>query len=158
MEVQGYQFVKLLHILGAILFIGNIVATGVWKIFADKTRSPVVIAFGQRMVKITDLALTGGGVSLVLLTGFHMIGTSGLNITEANWLVWALALFVASGLIWVLVLIPIQKKQTSLAQNLNSDSEIPEAYWQLGRSWIFWGGIATLLPIINLYLMVFKPE
>jgi hypothetical protein len=34
---------------------------------------------------------------------------------------------------------------------------IPESYWRLGRRWAIWGAIATLVPLCNLYFMVFKP-
>jgi hypothetical protein len=29
--------------------------------------------------------------------------------------------------------------------------------WRLGRQWAIWGTVATLLPLANLYFMVFKP-
>ena len=42
---------------------------------------------------------------------------------------------------------------------LNSaDQTIPARYWRLSRVWNVFGLIATVLPVINLYLMVFRPE
>ena len=35
--------------------------------------------------------------------------------------------------------------------------DIPETYWRYARRWMVWGVIATLLPLANVYVMVFKP-
>lgn len=64
-----YLLLKSLHILGAVIFLGNIIVTGWWKVMADRTRNPVVIAFAQRQVTLTDFIFTGGGVVLILATG-----------------------------------------------------------------------------------------
>jgi len=64
-----YLILKSLHILGAVIFLGNIIITGWWKVMADRTRNPVVIAFAQRQVTLTDYIFTGGGVVLILATG-----------------------------------------------------------------------------------------
>jgi uncharacterized membrane protein len=66
-------------------------------------------------------------------------------------------LFIASGLIWVFILVPIQIKQARMARAFGRDGRIPANYWTLGRVWIAFGIIATVLPLINLYWMVFKP-
>ena len=43
--VRAYLFLKGIHILGVILLLGNIIVTAWWKIMADRTRDPRVIAF-----------------------------------------------------------------------------------------------------------------
>jgi hypothetical protein len=43
-----------------------------------------------------------------------------------------------------------------MARTFAPGGQIPEGYWRLGRRAI-WGTIATLLPLANLYFMVFKP-
>jgi uncharacterized membrane protein len=85
-----------------------------------------------------------------------MAFTAGLDLHQ-TWLVWGQGLFVASGLIWVLVLIPTQIVQARQAHAFASDGAIPESYWRHGRRWIIWGTIATLIPLANLYFMIFKP-
>jgi hypothetical protein len=52
-----------LHILGVVLFLGNIVVTAVWKVLADRTRNPAVVAYAQRLVTVTDIAFTATGVT-----------------------------------------------------------------------------------------------
>ena len=152
-----YEFLKAVHILGLFLFMGNIIVTGFWKAFADGTRSPQIVAFAQRMVTITDWLFTAGGAALVLVGGLGMAHVGGLDLFGETWLVWGQILFAASGLIWVAVLIPVQVKQARLARSFADGGVIPEAYWRLSRQWYFWGVLATLLPLANLYFMIFKP-
>jgi hypothetical protein len=49
-----------------ILFLGNIVVTGVWKVLVGATGEPRVIAYAQRLVTLTDWIFTAGGVALIL--------------------------------------------------------------------------------------------
>jgi uncharacterized membrane protein len=65
---MDYQLLKMLHILGAIIFVGNIMVTALWKAMADLTKEPKVVAFGQRLVTLTDFVFTGIGAGLVFVT------------------------------------------------------------------------------------------
>ncbi len=42
--MDAYLLLKTLHLLGVILFLGNIIVTGWWKAMADRTRDPMIIA------------------------------------------------------------------------------------------------------------------
>jgi hypothetical protein len=35
---------------------------------------------------------------------------------------------------------------------------IPERYWRLSTLWSVFGAVATILPLANLYFMIFKPD
>jgi len=153
---NGYLWLKTLHVLGAVLFLGNIVVTGWWKVMADRTRDPRVVAFAQRQVTLTDWVFTAGGVALVLASGLGNAYLHGISIPQHPWLAWGLALFTASGVIWVAILIPVQIRQERLAGGFASAGPIPEEYWRLCRLWNFWGVVATILPLSVLYFMVFK--
>jgi uncharacterized membrane protein len=157
MEI-GYRTLKLLHVFGAVLFVGNILVTALWKTMADRTRDAAVVAFAQRMVTVTDFCFTSVGAALVLVPGVLMAQEFGPTFWTIPWLGWGLALFGTAGLIWTAVLIPIQVRQSRLARGFAAGGPIPEAYWRLGRWWAAFGALATLLPIINLYLMVHRPE
>jgi len=150
-----YWVFKVIHLLGVILFLGNIIVTGWWKLMADRQGDPLVVAFAQRQVTLTDYVFTGTGVILVLVGGNFMLAMA--NVSEPYWISWGVWLFVASGLIWGVILIPVQIKQARMAKAFDRDSVIPEQYWCLSRRWILWGVIATVLSLINLYWMVFKP-
>ena len=152
-----YLTLKSLHILGAVIFLGNIIVTGWWKVMADRTKNPKVIAFAQRQVTLTDFVFTAGGAALILGTGITNATVHNMDYWCIRWLAWGMWLFIASGVIWVAVLIPVQIKQARMAREFDINGNIPDSYWVLGKLWIVFGTVATVLPLISLYWMIFKP-
>ena len=152
-----YLFLKFLHIFGVILFVGNIIVTGWWKTLAIQTKDPRILAYAQRQVTLTDFIFTAGGSFLVGVTGILMIVTAQLDWLNLFWLKSGIALFTLSGILWMLVLIPIQIKQARLAKQFVEDGNIPAIYWKLETGWLIVGIIATLLPLGTVYFMVLKP-
>lgn len=152
-----YLLLRTLHILAATLFLGNIVVTAVWKTLADPTKDPRIIAYAQRLVNVTDLLFTGPAVVLVTVTGLLMAPTLGGLVDGPAWLMTGLLLMGLSTLLWLMVLIPVQVRQGRMARAFAADGEIPAAYWRLNRVWAVVGTIATILPLLNLYFMVYKP-
>jgi uncharacterized membrane protein len=146
-----------LHILGVVVFLGNIIVTAVWKGLADRTRDPRVVAYAQRLVTVTDIAFTATGAALIAVSGPVLADDLG-GIGGQSWITWGFALFIASGVIWVAVLIPVQVLQARLARSFAGGGDIPARYWTLARVWNVFGTIAVLLPLANLYFMVFKPD
>lgn len=148
-------WLKYLHLIGVILFLGNIIVTAWWKIRADRTKNPQIIAFAQRQVTLTDWLFTAGGAALLLIAG---VGSVALNAIphDARWLHLGGGLFVLSGLIWISALIPTQMKQAKLARSFANDNHVPDAYWALCKRWNFWGACGVIVPMLALYCMVFK--
>lgn len=153
---MSYLAYKFLHLLGTIMLVGNVTVTSVWKVFADRSRSPLVIRYAQRLVTYTDWSLTGGGILLIVIGGYGMVWSAGMALT-APWLLWGQMLFVASGLIWLFILVPIQIRQARITEKLSDSSPIPDIYWQLGRRWLVWGIAATVPLIAAVYVMIAKP-
>jgi uncharacterized membrane protein len=147
-----------LHILGVGLFIGNLIVTAVWKTLADRTKNPPVVAYGQRLVTVTDIAFTATGAALIIVAGQVMAQEWGGVFGGPTWLTLGWSLFIASGAIWLTILIPIEILQERLARGFRDGGVIPDRYWRLSRFWAIFGVIATVLPLFNLYLMVFKPD
>ena len=94
---------------------------------------------------------------MILVGAYGMAAVAGLDLRGTTWLVWGQGLFVVSGLIWVFILIPTQIAQARQARAFASGASIPDSYWRHNRRWVVWGVIATLVPLANLYFMVFKP-
>jgi uncharacterized membrane protein len=154
--VENYLLLKSLHLLGVVLFLGNILVTALWKVMADRTGDARLVAYGQRLVTLTDLVFTGPGAALILVSGLLMAPAFG-GVGGPAWITWGLLLFTASGVIWVGVLIPVQVMQARMARGFASGGPIPPRYRRLSAVWVVFGLIATALPLVNLYLMVFKP-
>jgi uncharacterized membrane protein len=143
---------KIIHVLCACLFLGNVVVSGIWAAMAERTRNHTIIQFSNRLVLITDLLFTATGAIGVVLTGHLMAGQYGGD-TAHPWITWSYILFGVSGLIWMLVLVPIQFKQRLLLQRT---TQITREYLRLSRVWQISGAVATVLPLPILYLMVTK--
>ena len=152
-----YLLLKSLHILGVIIFMGNIIVTAWWKTMADRTRDPVIIRFAQRQVTLTDYVFTAGGAALLLVGGIANAALHDIDYLGVRWLAWGYWLFIMSGVIWAAVLIPVQIKQARLARQFTPGCVIPDRYWALGRIWTGFGLLATIIPLANIYWMVFKP-
>ncbi len=155
-----YESLKIMHLLGVILFMGNIIVTGWWKTLADRTGDPRIIAFAQRQVTLTDWLFTFGGVLILLIAAFgmvyHMNNDLMAEIYQTRWLWWGYHLFIVSGIIWAVVLVPMQIIQARMARQFADGSEIPPRYWLYGRIWLWFGILATIVPLANLYWMVVK--
>ena len=136
---MDYQLLKMLHIFGAIIFVGNIVVTALWKAMADLTKDPKIVAFGQRLVTLTDFVFTGLGATLLLVTGLLIAYRYFTDFLQIRWIAWGLGLFMLSGIIWATALTPIQIKQAQLARKFAEDNQIPSEFWRLGRIWIIFG-------------------
>ena len=144
--------VKIVHILSACLFLGNVVVSGTWAALAERTRNYEVVAFSNRLVLVTDLLFTLTGALLVVTTGSMMAHRYG-GASSQGWIAWSYTLFTISGLIWALVLVPIQLRQRTL---LKRDRAITTEYLRLSRVWQVSGAIATVVPLPILYLMITK--
>ena len=146
--------VKVLHVLSACLFLGNVVVSGTWAFLAERTRNFEVISFSNRLVLITDLMFTLTGALLVVYTGSLMSQRyAGAPAESQAWISWSYMLFGLSGAIWALVLVPIQLRQRVL---LNRHLTITPEYLKLSRIWQISGAVATIVPLPIVYLMIVK--
>ena len=143
---------KVLHLVCACLFLGNVIVSGVWALLAERTRNHAIIQFSNRMVLITDAIFTLCGALGVVWTGHGMAQHLGGGASHP-WSQWSYGLLSFSGLIWLLVLVPIQLKQRTL---LRASTTVGEEYWRLSRIWQVAGAIATVLPLPIVYFMVTK--
>lgn len=143
---------KVVHLVCACLFVGNVIVSGVWAFLAERTRQHAIIQFSNRMVLITDVLFTLLGSLGVVWTGHTMAEHWGDSANPA-WIQWSYYLLMLSGLIWLLVLVPIQLKQRAL---LRDTDIVCEAYWRLSRLWQIAGAMATVLTFPIVYFMVTK--
>lgn len=148
-----YEWHKALHIFGGVLLLGNIIVTGMWMFMAEQTKNEEVIRFGVKAVNWADVFFTAPGSLLLIVNGLAMANTWG-GIMNTHWIIAALVLFSLSGIIWIGFLVIIQDK--FIKWTWNGTPFPPEFYIKL-RQWYFWGSVATILPVISMFLMVMKP-
>lgn len=153
---MAYDIFRLLHLLGVVLLVGNVTVTSIWKLYADATRDPAIVVFAQRLVTLTDWFFTFWGIVLLMVGGYGAAWVAGMDVLRDDWLVWSEAMFVAAGVVWLGVLVPIQIRQARLVRGFTPDVVIPAGYWRLGRLWIGFGLLATVPLVTAMWIMVRK--
>jgi uncharacterized membrane protein len=151
-----YTIFKFLHVLGVVLLVGNVTVTAAWKVYADRSMNGAIVANAQRAVIYADWCFTVPGILLIMLGGYGMAYDARLDIFGSRWLLWGQGLFIVSGMIWLLVLVPAQVRQARLARSLAPGDPVPESYWRIGRVWLTWGIIATVPLVAALFVMIVK--
>ncbi len=144
---------KVLFVLAATLFVGDIILMLFWKLGAERTREPKVMLFANKTVMLTDNLLMGPAAMLTALSGNLLAPRLGLNIYATPALSIAMGSFILSGIVWSLFLIPTQKKQLKLCADLGEGRELPEQYFQLAARWRNWGYLAAFLVVFSLFLV-----
>ena len=66
-------------------------------------------------------------------------------------------LLLVTVFIWAGVSIPLQLRMLRLSQEGLVAGSLDPAYTRTSKRWSMFGGIATLLPIVILFLMVLRP-
>ena len=151
------QVLLILHILAAIVFVGNIITSAFWKAQADRSGNLEIIAITARSLLRADYIFTGPGIAVLLVTGIWMVGMSGWEGFQEPWLGGSFVLLIITGIIWLAVLLPQQRRMVRLAQEGAAAGAPSPDYRKASRIWSMFGGIATLLPVLILVLMVLKP-
>lgn len=145
-----------LHLIGVILLVGNISTAAFWKVRADLSKDPKVILSTVKNVMLADYVFTIPGLVLIIVSGIVMAVQENLPMSGLNWLTLSLVLFAFTGIIWSVILIPLQRGMIRHITQCLASGIISKAYQQASRNWAVFGIASTLLPIVILYLMVSK--
>ena len=152
-----YVFLKALHVLSVVLFLGNIITGVFWKFHADRNGDLRGRALALDGIIRSDRWFTLPGVVAIIVTGVLLAKTGHVSIMSTPWILWALILFGISGVAFQFFVAPLQRK---LLANLRAGIAGPwdeAGYRRLSRAWEIWGAVATLAPLAALFLMVMKP-
>ena len=146
-----------IHILSVVVFVGNIITAAYWKVRADRSGNLDIIAVTTQGLLRADYMFTLPGIVGLLATGIIMVGMTGWERFQEPWLSLSFILLIITVIIWAAILLPLQRRMVRLAQ-LGAASGTPDpSYRQASKKWAMFGGIATLLPVVILFLMVLKP-
>lgn len=149
--VFSYGWHKLLHLLGVVMLMGNMIVGPVWFSFAYYSGDNQLLRFAGRLLQVTDLWLTIPGVLLTVLNGLCLASVFGGSNAQ-GWLYWSvLALF----LMWALS-IPVLYIQEKLYRALDAENWDRSKIQQLVTQWAIWGTLVMLPPTLIFYWMVMK--
>ncbi len=151
------QILIAIHIASAVVFLGNLITAAFWKTRSDRSGSPEVQAHTSRLLLHADLAFTGPGIAGLLVTGIWMVGLTGWRRFEEPWLAASFIMLVVTAIIWLAALLPLQLRMARMSQLRSGGATDEAGYRKASKMWAGLGGIATLLPTVTLFLMVFKP-
>lgn len=150
--------IKFLHILGAILLLGNVIVTGTWLVRAERTKEPQVMRFAARTVNWADALFTVPGVVLLFISGIILSNDWG-GIFGTNWIVASIAFFCVSGILWAVFLLPYQFKLVKISDSiLESGTELTDDFFKILHKWYLWGSLSILAVVIAFIFMIFKPN
>jgi len=154
--MNAYLFLKLIHVVAVIIFMGNIITGLFWMQKADKTGNFSIISFTMKGVIASDKWFTIPGVIIITAAGFSAAIQGGLPLLRTGWIFWSIVLFTLSGLIFSLKLVPLQKKILRISENKPAEKFNIEIYRRHLRQWEIWGLMALLTPLVALAMMVLK--
>jgi uncharacterized membrane protein len=153
-----YSIMKLLHVAFVIAFVGNIATGFLWHSHAAETRDPRLIAHVVDGIIRSDRVFTIPGVIGIVVTGVVTAMTGNLPLLGTGWILWALILFTASGLIFMVRVAPLQRQLRDFAAAASDMKAFDyEKYRPLAIRWERWGAAALLTPVGAVVLMVLKP-
>jgi uncharacterized membrane protein len=151
-----YLYLKLIHIVFVILFLGNIIVGVFWKMFAQKSNDPEKISFAFKGIIKADRIFTLPGVIGITIFGIGGAIHGGFPILSTGWILWSIILFIVSGIAFMAKLAPLQRQILTLASDKEKFNW--DEYHKLAKQWDIWGFIALASPCIAVILMVLKPN
>lgn len=152
-----FQIILAIHILSAVVLIGNLITSAFWKVRADQTSNLETIASTCRALVRADYTFTIPGIVVLWASGMLLVAFTGWQRFEQLWLGLSFILLIVVTIIWLVALLPLQRRMVRLAQEGLSRGQLDQAYSRTSRRWSMFGGIATLLVVIILFLMVLRP-
>ena len=145
------RLLRTAHVLSAMLFVGNVIVTGVWSALLFQQRQSFDFRIAARAIVVTDWVFTLGGAMLMVATGVTLAVGRGYPMWETAWIRGAVLGLLASTTIWVLVLIPAQRRMLRL------DAEQDDELQRVFRRWNVAGWIAVVPLMWSLWCMTDKP-
>lgn len=154
---MNYTYLKLVHLIPVMLFLGNIVTGLFWMRFAVKTKDLKIINFSMRSIIKLDRYFTIPGVIIITAAGILAAIYGNFPILRTGWIFWSIIMFSISGLIFAIKLIPLQKQIYDLTLNKETPNDFDWSnFGKTYSAWDMWGLMALLTPFAAFIMMVLK--
>lgn len=146
-----YLVLKLIHVAGVVLFLGNITVGVFWKAYADRSGNAAIMASTMDGIIAADKVFTIPGVIILLVGGIGTAIVGGIPILSTGWLLWGIVAFVLAALAFG----PLQRAQRRIAIAAHAGNF--QEYAEFSKGWRLWGTLALIFPIVAFVLMILKP-
>ena len=148
-----YYLFKWLHVLSALTAFGVNITYFFW--FNRALRHPKSLSYTLKTVETLDKRIANPAYGIALLTGVAMIIYGGWPILQKPWLLTSIIIYVLIVVIGIALYTPTLKRQIKLAESEGGESENYLAAHRRGQ---ILGTILTVMVLVILYMMVFKPD
>jgi uncharacterized membrane protein len=108
---MNFQVVRFLHLLGAVMLLGNLMVTGFWAWYFYAGRDAVVFRHAVRAILWADLIFTVVGASVLGVTGFMLLEARELTFAT-GWVKKGGAALGIAMTLWLFVMVPLQNRMT----------------------------------------------
>lgn len=138
---------RVLHVAGAVLLLGNVTVTGVWAAYLYRVRDRFPFQPVARAILWTDLIFTVGGGTLLTVSGILLALRRGYVVAATPWLLRGITVLGVSTVLWLVVLLPAQFRME------RAGAGDAEALGRAFRRWSVVGWAATALLYYGLWAM-----
>ncbi len=152
-----YSYLKLLHVISVIIFLGNIFTGLFWMHIAKKTNDIKIISHSIKGVIKSDRYFTIPGVVFITAFGLFAAILARIPLLNTGWILWSIILFTFSGIVFAVKVAPLQKEIMQLTLNYEKSGDFDWSNFnKVYLYWEIWGGISLIAPVIALILMILK--
>jgi uncharacterized membrane protein len=141
---------RVLHVVGAVLLLGNVTITGFWATYLYRARGRVPFQPVARAILWSDIVFTVLGGTMLTVSGILLALRQGYRVVETPWLLKGIGALAVATLLWLAVLLPAQLQLERVSPG--DDRELRRLF----RRWSLVGWGATLLLFYGLWTMVTK--
>jgi uncharacterized membrane protein len=152
-----YLWLKLIHVVAVIVFVGNITVGIFWKVIADRSRDPRIMAHTIRGIIGADRVFTIPAIVVIVAAGVATALAEQIPILGTGWIFWAIILFVIAGLAFVPVSRAQHELQVVADEGAKTGTVDSARYEAISARWNFWGMVALIAPLGAVALMILKP-
>jgi uncharacterized membrane protein len=149
--MSTYSWLKLIHILAAIVAVGTNVTYFVWLSYARRHEAAAAPVLDG--IKRIDSRLANPAYAVLPIAGILMVLDGGLGFSTF-WIALAIGLYVLVGAMAGLVFSPSLRKQAAMAEAGETGTA---AYADAAKRTVVTGALTMVPILVIVYLMVMKP-
>lgn len=154
---MDYSYLKLIHLVAVMLFLGNIITGLFWMHIAVKTRDLKIISFTMKGIIKADRYFTIPGVIVITAGGFLAAIYGHFPILKTGWILWSIIMFSISGLAFAFKVAPLQKRIYYITLNKETTTDFDwKNFSRVYLEWDIWGLVALLSPLAAFVMMTLK--
>jgi uncharacterized membrane protein len=149
--------VKTLHVMMAAYFLGGGTLIAWFKVRADRSGDPRIVAWTLREVVLADWVFTLPCALLLLASGLTMAIAFEFPIMETEWILAGIFDYTMAGILWVpAVRLQLRMRDLAVEAAEAGAVELPAEYHSATRKWLMLGAPAFLFSLHAFWAMCAK--